>query len=183
MKAIERYILVISAINKWAGRFCAFLIVPIAGLLVMEVVNRYVFNAPTVWANELSQMMFGGYAVLCGGYILLNNGHTNVDILVERFSVRTRAIIDICTFFVFFLFCGMLLYYGGSLAWDSLKILEGSESAWNPPIYIVKITIPLGAALLMLQGIAHLLKNILIVIHGSDVVSLTPGEEVKPHEH
>ena len=183
MKAIEKYIAVINAINKWVGWFCALLILPIAGLLIMEVVNRYVLNSPTVWANELCQMMFGGYTVLCGGYILLNNGHTNVDILVEKFSPRTRAFIDLCTFLIFFLFCCMLLYFGGSLAWDSLKIFKGSESAWNPPIYIVKLTIPLGAALLLLQGLAQLFKNILIVIHGADAVSMILGEEVGPDEH
>ena len=62
----------------------------------------------------------------------------------------------------------LLVYYGGSLAWESLSTLEHSQSAWNPPIYPVKLTIPLGAGLLLLQGIAKLIRDILFLVKGVD---------------
>jgi TRAP-type mannitol/chloroaromatic compound transport system permease small subunit len=57
-----------------------------------------------------------------------------------------------------------LLIYGGSLAWDSLSRFEHSQSAWNPPLYPAKLAIPLAAALLILQGLAKLIRNILILL-------------------
>ncbi len=71
-------------------------------LLLMEVVLRYFFNSPTVWANELAQMLFGAYAILAGGYILRTGGHVNVDILYSRLSRKSRAALDIVTSSAFF---------------------------------------------------------------------------------
>jgi TRAP-type mannitol/chloroaromatic compound transport system permease small subunit len=87
-----------------------------------------------------------------------------VDILYSRFSLKTRAALDIVTSILFFLFCGMLLIYGGSLAWDSLSRFEHSQSAWNPPLYPAKLMIPTAAALLILQGITKLIRDFLILL-------------------
>ena len=134
----------------------------------MEVIRRYLLNSPTVWANELTQMLFGAYIVLAGGYIMAQEGHVNVDILYSRLSRKAQAILDIITSVLFFLFSLMMVYYGSSLAWESLSTFEHSQSAWNPPIYPVKLTIPLGASLLLLQGIAKLIRDILYLINGVD---------------
>jgi len=92
-----------------------------------------------------------------------------VDIFYSRFSTKNKAIIDIITFALFLLFCGMMLTYGGSLAWESLARFEHSRSAWNPPLYPVKLMIPLGAFLLLLQGIANLLRDNEAVITGGKI--------------
>jgi TRAP-type mannitol/chloroaromatic compound transport system permease small subunit len=104
-------------------------------------------------------------------------GHVNVDILYSRLSDKTRAVMDIATSFLFFLFVGMMAVYGGSLAWESLSMLEHSESAWNPPIYPVKLTIPLGCILLLLQGLTTLIRNILILINGDNIAAAATGEK------
>ena len=127
-------------------------------------------------------MLFGTYAVLSGGYILLIKGHTNVDILVSSLSTKKKSILDISTFIIFAIFVSMLIYFGGSLAWDSLSILEGTESAWNPPAYIVKSMIPIGAALLLLQGIAKLARDILVLRNGG-TMPVSHTERGDKHEH
>lgn len=167
----------IDALNDWLGRGISFCVIPIAALVLFEVVLRYVFNSPTVWANELTQMLFGAYVILSGGYIMRWGGHVNVDIIYSRLSIRSRAVLDIATSFLFFLFVGMMAFYGGSLAWESLTMLEHSESAWNPPIYPVKLTIPLGCILLLLQGLTNLFKNIMILINGDDFAVDATGEK------
>ena len=161
---LKRTIKMIDAINDGVGRFLSYFLFLFFGLLLMEVFLRYFFNSPTVWANELSQMLFGAYAVLGGGYILLTGGHVNVDIIYSRLGKKKRALLDIISSVLFFLFCGMLLVYGGSLAWDSLSRFEHSQSAWNPPLYPIKLAIPLSAVLLILQGIAKLIRDILILL-------------------
>jgi len=160
---------VVDDINDWVGKVLSFGVLLMFALVLIEVIRRYFFNSPTVWGNELTQLTFGVYVVLCGGYILRWGGHVNVDILYGRFSARGKAIVDIITFVLFLAFCGMMLAYGGSLAWESLSRFEHSQSAWNPPLYPVKLMIPLGAFLLLLQGIAKLLRDIEAVITGGKI--------------
>ena len=164
----------IDAINNTIGKILSYFLFLFFGLLLMEVFLRYFFNSPTVWANELSQMLFGAYAVIGGGYILLTGGHVNVDIIYSRLGEKKRAALDIVSSVLFFLFCGMLLIYGGSLAWDSLSRFEHSQSAWNPPLYPAKLAIPLAAALLILQGLAKLIRNILILLDKDDAQTPEP---------
>ncbi len=168
MSTLKAFLNFIDAINDWAGKVLSYFLFAFFALLLMEVILRYFFNSPTVWGNELAQMLFGTYAVVCGGYILRTGGHVNVDIIYARFSTKTKAALDIITSVLFFLFCGMLLVYGGSLAWDSLSRFEHSQSAWNPPLYPVKLMIPLAAILLIVQGIAKLIRDFLALL-GKDI--------------
>ncbi len=166
MAVLNAILNAIDRINAWVGKVLSFGVLFMFVMVLIEVIRRYFFNSPTVWGNELTQLIFGAYAILCGGYILLSGGHVNVDILYSRFSEKGKAIADIITFFLFLMFCGMMLIYGGSLAWESLSTFEHSESAWNPPIYPAKLMIPLGASLLLLQGIAKLIRDILTLVTG-----------------
>jgi TRAP-type mannitol/chloroaromatic compound transport system permease small subunit len=157
----------IDALNDWVGKILSFGVLAMFLLVLSEVIRRYFFNAPTVWGNELTQLIFGMYVILSGGHILRWGGHVNVDILYSRIGSKTKAVVDIITFFLFFLFCGMMLLYGGSLAWESLSILERSNSAWEVPLYPWKMMIPIGALLLLLQGVAKLIRDILTLSTGT----------------
>ena len=165
MSIIKAVLKLINAVNDGVGNLLSYFLFFFFALLFMEVILRYFFNSPTVWANELAQMFFGAYAILAGGYILRTGGHVNVDIIYSRLSRRSKAALDIFTSILFLLFCGMLLIYGGSLAWDSLSRFEHSQSAWNPPLYPAKLMIPLAAILLLMQGLAKLLRDILILLN------------------
>ena len=156
----------IDAINDWLGKRISLLILIIFALLLMEVIRRYVFNAPTVWANELTQMLFGAFGILAGGYILRWGGHVSVDIVQSRLPKKARAVVDIVTSSLFFLFCGVLLYYGGSMALDSLTGWEHSQSAWNPPLYPLKTVLPVGFVLLLVQGISECIKEAGLLVKG-----------------
>lgn len=171
---MERVFRAVDFLNDRLGRVLSLGILLIFGLLILEVALRYLFNSPTVWANELTQMIFGAYVVLSGGHLLWCGGHVNVDILYSRLSPRTKALMDVITSSVFFAFCLMLFYYGGSLALESLGRWEHSQSPWNPPLYPVKLTIPLGAFLVLLQGTAKLLRDILVLAGRKEPVASQP---------
>ena len=163
MNFLKTLMSIIDKINDRVGNLLSYFLFFFFILLLMEVILRYFFNSPTVWANELAQMLFGAYAILAGGYIMRTGGHVNVDIIYSRLSKKSRAGLDILTSLLFFLFCAMLLVYGGSLAWDSLSRFEHSQSAWNPPLYPAKLMIPLAAVLLLLQGLVKLIRDILLL--------------------
>ena len=122
----------ITQINSWIGQAAAWLILPMFVMLVMDVAMRYLVGRPAVWTTELSQLVFGVYAVIGGGYLLVNRGHVNVDIFYGGFSVRRKAAVDVFTSVLFFLFLLVLIWQGSSMAWDSVKQMETSQSIWNP---------------------------------------------------
>jgi TRAP-type mannitol/chloroaromatic compound transport system permease small subunit len=76
----------------------------------------------------------------------------------------TRAAVDVLTSVLFFLFAGALLYFGVSLALESMETWERSQSAWNPYIWPFKLAIPVSAALLLLQGVVKLLADLLVLL-------------------
>lgn len=167
MKKLYAVLNIVDSLNDWVGRISAYGIFFMFVLVLIEVIRRYFFNWPTVWTNELTQLIFGAYAILSGGYILRHGGHVSVEIFYSRLSNKWKAIVDIATCAVFFLFCGILFVYGGSLALESLTALEHSQSAWNPPIYPFKLMIPLAALLILLQGGVKLIRDILFLATGN----------------
>jgi TRAP-type mannitol/chloroaromatic compound transport system permease small subunit len=157
---MEPLLLLIDRLNERVGRIVAFFVLAMVGFIVYEVICRYLFNRPTMWVHETSELIFGAYFLLGGGYSLLRKQHVNVDIFVKDLKGKNKLLIELFSSFLIFVFCGMLLWKGGEMAWDSLKILEYSQTIWGPPIYPVKLTIPIGALFLLLQAIAQFLRNL-----------------------
>ncbi|WP_233589061.1 TRAP transporter small permease subunit [Falsigemmobacter faecalis] len=167
----------ISRLNAFLGSWVVSpLALVIFAVMIWEVVARYVFSAPTLWATELSQLLFGVYIVLSGGWLLLHRGHVNVDILVARLPPRRRAALDMATSVMFFLFMAVLLKEGWIMASASFDSLERSHSAWNPPIWPVKAAIPLGIGLLFLQGLARFLQDLQILLGHAPTDTVAQGE-------
>jgi len=163
MKIIIALIHVIDSINIWIGKIFAFLVLLLLGVSMYEVIARYVFNRPTIWAAQILSILFVTMVVLGGGYVLLHNGHVRMDVFYSRLSPRQQAIIDVSTFIVFLLFTGMLAWKTIDMAWASVKIEEASWSAFKGPIYPKKIALALSVVLLLLQGVAQLIRNILFI--------------------
>jgi len=153
----------LSAIDKLshlAGISSSLLIFPLIGFVVYEVFCRYFLNRPTEWVFETALFLFGGMAVLGGCYVLKEKHHAGMDLLYGSLSTKARAILDLITSLVFFTFIGVLFYQSTIMAWDSWALNQHSESVWGPPLYPIVMTIPLGALLLLLQGIANFIRNV-----------------------
>jgi len=165
---MKKFLKFIDQMNELIGKAISFLILVLVGVIVYEIVARYFFNSPTIWAHEISQMVYGAYVILLGGYLQQRNGHVNVDILYLRFKPRTRAIIDLFTWLLFFAFCGVILVKGGEMAWDSFMYRETDSTVFAPPIYPLKMLIPLGGLLLLLQGLVKYIGDIKVAITGKE---------------
>ncbi len=164
MKPLSLFINAVSWVNDKIGRlFVCYLIFLMFLLLIFEIVARYGFGSPTVWAGELTQMLFGAFVMLSGGYLMLNKGHIYVEIIYERFSTRTKAVVDLVTSLLFFAFVLVLLKEGWYMAEESVALLESSNSAWDPAIWPLKLCIPIGSVLLLLQGVAKTIQDLQII--------------------
>ena len=167
---MKRVLNVIDVVSEWSGKLVSILIFFVAFFLLYDVIMRYVFNSPTIWAHELSLHLFGAYAVLAGPYVLRYQQHVKVDIIYLRFSARGRAIIDTFTYLLFFLFIGLLFWYGYVIAERAVELRQTvSPSPWASPVWPVKLTIPLAAFLMLAQGLAHYIRTLTLALTGKEL--------------
>jgi TRAP-type mannitol/chloroaromatic compound transport system permease small subunit len=160
--ALLRIVRAIDGFSDWSGKVVAWMIVPLFLSLTYEGLARYVFNAPTLWAYDLSYMLYGALFMLGAHYTLLKGAHIRTDMLWEKFSTRTKGRIDAVAYLFFFFPAMILLFYASvDEAWASWKLGELSEqTAWRPYLWPFKAVVPLTALLLLVQGTSELLKSL-----------------------
>jgi TRAP-type mannitol/chloroaromatic compound transport system permease small subunit len=166
--ALLQIVGVIDTLSEWSGRIFAWLIIPLVAGLTYEVLARYLFNAPTIWAYDLSYMLYGAHFMLGAGYTLLKGGHIRTDIFYQSWSPRTQGKVDALLYLLLF-FPGMLFFFwmGGQEFWQAWSIGERSDaSPWRPILYPLKATLPLGALLLLVQGVSEFIKSGHLALRG-----------------
>ena len=156
----DRFCDAVDRLNFWMGRFWALAIFVVTFAVLYEVVARTAFGQPTLWSNETTVYVSAVAYLIGGGYALLYRRHVRIDLVYDRLSPRTRARLDVVTFVFFLIYVGGLVWVGTTMGWTSFTQSEGTGTPWNPPIWPVKLAIPIAGALLLLQGIANLLRDL-----------------------
>jgi TRAP-type mannitol/chloroaromatic compound transport system permease small subunit len=158
----------IDGFSTWIGKASAWLIVGLMLLVCVEVFKRYIMNMPTAWIFDASNMLYGTLFMLAGAYTLAQNGHVRGDFLYSSMRPRTQASFDLVLYIVFFLpGIAALIYAGYDYAALSWRIGEHSTvTADGPPVYHFKTVIPIAGALVMLQGLAEILRCIVCLRTG-----------------
>ena len=152
----------IDTFSEWTGKLVAWLILPMVFGLTYEGVARYLFDAPTLWAYDLSYMLYGALFMLGAHYTLLKGAHIRTDMLWDKFTTRTKGRIDAVAYILFFFPAMILLFYASvDEAWRAWQMNELSEqTAWRPVLWPFKAVVPLTALLLLIQGVSELLKSL-----------------------
>ena len=160
--SVQRFLHTVDGISTWVGKAVAWLIIGLMLLVCAEVFKRYVMNMPTAWIFDASNMFYGSLFMLAGAYTLAQNGHVRGDFLYSSMRPRTQATLDIILYIVFFLpGIAALIYAGYDYAALSWRINEHSNvTAEGPPVYHFKTVIPIAGALVMLQGVAEIVRCI-----------------------
>jgi TRAP-type mannitol/chloroaromatic compound transport system permease small subunit len=158
----------IEAVSQWTGTVTAWLIVPMTVAVTWEVVARHFFRAPTIWAFDVTYMLYGTHFMLGTAYTLMRIGHVRTDMLYQKWSIRRQNWIDAIGYlFFFFPAMAFFFYYGGTEAWHAWQIGETSDaSPWRPIVYPFKAVIPLTALLLIVQGFGELMKSLYAIRTG-----------------
>jgi TRAP-type mannitol/chloroaromatic compound transport system permease small subunit len=157
---MKNVIKTIDAVNNFIGNLSGWLALLMACLITVEVVSRYIFSAPTMWSMEVNQYLFCAITLLGGGYCLLKDGHVRVDLFYPKFSPKTVAIVEMCTFTLAIIFFAILVWLGGSEFWAVLVEHKKSDTIMAFPMWPVWLTVPLGAILIELQIIARYLRHV-----------------------
>jgi TRAP-type mannitol/chloroaromatic compound transport system permease small subunit len=159
---IERFIEV-------TGRWVAWLVIAMVLLICYDVAMRYIFQQGSVALQELEWHLFGLVFLLGGAYTLKHDEHVRVDILYRsRFvSDKGRAWIDVIGTLLFLVpFCVLILITSWPFVENAFYYQEGSPDPGGLPYrFVLKGAILLGFALMLLQGLAMLLKNLMVLLN------------------
>jgi TRAP-type mannitol/chloroaromatic compound transport system permease small subunit len=161
MSATKKFIRFVDRINGVIGTAVSYLVLPLTLIVVFEVASRYIFNAPTVWAWDVNMYLGGLLTILGGGYVHLYKGHVSVEFLLEKWKPENKILMDMILFPFILLPLVLLFWYGWDAAWHSVKIAEHYTSLWDPPLYPLRIAVPVGALLFLLQAISRFLSDLI----------------------
>jgi TRAP-type mannitol/chloroaromatic compound transport system permease small subunit len=158
-KAVRVYIRWIDAINRLIGRFAMYGIFLLVGVLLWSSISK-TFFLPSLWTLETAQFAMVAYYILGGPYSIQLGSNVRMDLFYGGWSVRTKSWFDIFTVLFLIFYLGVLLYGGiGSTAY-AFEYNERSSTAWRPHLWPVKVITCTGIALMILQAISELFKDL-----------------------
>jgi TRAP-type mannitol/chloroaromatic compound transport system permease small subunit len=157
-----RLVRIIDKFTDTTGTWVAWLNVPLVLVVAYEVFARYLFDAPTIWSFDITYMLYGTIFMLGSAYALHKGAHIRTDFFFEKWSIRTKGMIDSIAFLVFF-FPSIFVFFLVSWqeGWYALQIGETSEQTpWRPILWPFKFVVPLTCLLLLVQGISETIKSV-----------------------
>lgn len=158
--SVLRAALALDRVARFSGRVVAWLIVPMVLSLCYEVVARYVFNAPTQWAYDMTFMLYGTFFMLGAAFTLQRKGHVRTDSLYAKWPPRRQAAVDLGGHLLMLLpFASVLLFVGWGYFMKAYVTNETFvSSSWQPITWPFKLAMPLTGLLLLIQGASECLK-------------------------
>lgn len=146
------------------GEIVSIILLITVAATVIEVISRYFFNSPTAWAYEIEMFTCGVLYVLVGAYVLQKDGHVGVDMFYRNMPRKWQLIMNILVIYPLILVMMVLLVYiGFKFAWSSYIIKERSYTNWAPLLWPVKVSLPIGSTLMVLQLFSKIIRDIYIL--------------------
>jgi TRAP-type mannitol/chloroaromatic compound transport system permease small subunit len=166
---VSRLTAIAEAVNEWAGRIFAWLVVVMTLIIVFEVIMRRFFNSPTIWSFEVTVQLFGFYFMITAGYGLKHGSHVAIDFVHQKLPPRVQAALDVISYLIFFLpFCAVVLWQGIDFARTAWVMGERSAGVFAFPVYPIKTVVPITAGLLLLQGAVIFVRRLRVLLTGAD---------------
>ena len=166
MKGLALLLRTIDGVSMVAGYSVSALVPLMILSLVYEVVSRYFFNAPTLWAQDVSIFLFGYIGLLGGAMVMRERAHINVDLFYARMSPRLRAACDVATALVSMFFLVLVVIYCWDAGTDAIRHGLRRPTDWAPPVGHFFLAVAVGGFLLLLQTFAHWLRSLHFLLTG-----------------
>ena len=175
---VQRLLHTADQISTWVGKAFAWLIVVLMLLVCAEVFKRYALNAPTAWIFDANNMLYGTLFMMGGAYTLAHDGHVRGDFFYGSLKPRTQASLDLVLYFLFFLpGIAALTWAGWTYFNESLAMREQTFNATPIPLYPFKFVIPVAGAIVLMQGLAEMLRCVVCIKTGVWTPRLKDAEE------
>jgi len=153
------FLSILDAISLWAGKISSYLLIVVTIVIVGEVTMRYIFNAPTIWGLELTVYLCAATYMAGGAYTHFYRAHVRVDFIHKRLAPRGKAFFDLFTHLYFFGAVGIVFWAGVNWTVKAIMADTSSGTPWDPIIWPMRMLIPMGCGLLLLQGLAQFIRD------------------------
>jgi TRAP-type mannitol/chloroaromatic compound transport system permease small subunit len=178
---MNRFLFFIDSLSLWVGKAFAWMILVLTLGVSYEVFVRYVLGAPTTWAFDFSYITYGALFLMAGAYTLSRNGHVRADVMYRFWQPRTQAKMDLVLYIIFFLPAVLAFIYSG---WNyaAMSIRFKEVSIFSPagvPVFPLKTLVPITGVLLLLQGIAEIIRCVICIREGAWPQRLHDVEETE----
>jgi len=166
IRAIVRYV---DRLSMFVGYAVSVLCPAMVAVLAFEVIARYIFGAPTIWAYDSAVFMFGYIGLLAGAFVQREKSHINVDLVYSQFGKRGRAVLELISGLLIFFFLILVILYTWGPMVSAFRHHETTSTEWAVPTGHYWLMIPLGAVLLLLQEGANWIRNLYCVLTNEEL--------------
>ena len=153
------FVRLVDRVNHGIGRFAMYLRFVLMGVLLWSTITKAT-GQPSLWTLEMAQFVMVAYYVLGGAYAWKEGGHVRMDLFYARQPVRRQAWWDAVTVLAVLVYLAVLLWGAVDSTVYSLAYGERSPTAWRPYLWPIKVTMVAGFALMFLQALASLIRDI-----------------------
>ena len=178
---MTRFLLFIDLLSAWVGKCFGWLILILTLAVSYEVFMRYLLNAPTTWAFDISYITYGALFLMAGAYTLSRNGHVRADVLYRLWPARVQGTVDLILYLLFF-FPGVIAFIWAGWNFAKMSVMFREMSIFSPagiPVFPLKALIPVTGVILFLQGIAETIRCIICIRQGAWPQRLQDVEELE----
>jgi TRAP-type mannitol/chloroaromatic compound transport system permease small subunit len=155
------YVKYVEAFNYRIGRFAMYLLFAMMAVLLWSSFTK-IMHIPALWTLEMAQFILVAYYLLGAPYTFQLDTNVRMDLLYARQSTKTKAIWDAITVFVLIFYLGVMLYGAMDSTIYSFETSERAPTAWRPYLWPIKLVICTSFVLMILQAIAHLIRDVAI---------------------
>jgi TRAP-type C4-dicarboxylate transport system permease small subunit len=148
----------IDKLSDAFGRLAASMFFVVGGMITYEVVARYVFTAPTIWAEEMSRFVQIWATYLAAAYVLRQRRLIAITLVVDRLGPVARRLVDGFALISVAGFALVAIWYGLAIAVDSFVVGRASSTMLALPLWWSEMAVPVGFAILFLQCLVELAR-------------------------
>ncbi len=154
------YVRVVDRFNYLVGRVMMYGIFVLMAVLMWSTFSKQAFIIPSYWTLEVAQYVLVAYYLVGGAYSIQLGANVRMDLFYENWTTRKKAWVDSFTIFMLIFYLGVMLYGGLDSMMYSIKTQQHSASLWRPLIWPVKAVMCTGIAMMLLQAISELIKDV-----------------------
>jgi len=156
---IRAFFNLVDTVSDKTGKAAGFIIFLIMVITTVEVVERYAFNSPTIWAWPVNRQLFGVFILFAGIYTMSKREHIRIEIFYDHFPPRLKLIARIIALAAFISFIGVLIWQGTWMGWNALEVQEKASGTFRLPLYPLKLLIPIAAFWFLIEGIVIICRG------------------------
>jgi TRAP-type mannitol/chloroaromatic compound transport system permease small subunit len=156
---LQKFTRSVDALNRAVGHAAMWLLVGMMGILLWSVCSN-ALNSPSIWVMEMAQFTMAAYYLVGAAFSMQEGAHVRMDFLYERWGKRKRSLVDSVTSACLIFYLALLVWGGWESSSAAMEYGQRNHTVWAPYMAPIKIIMTAGMALMLLQAVSELVKDV-----------------------